>query len=164
VPGIEHGGTLHVRGPNLMLGYLRHDNPGVLAPPSSSVGEGWYDTGDVVEIDEAGFVQITARLKRFAKVAGEMVSLEVVERIAAAASPNTTSAASTKTSTARGEMIVLFSQDRNLRRQHLVAAAKRMGLPELAVARRIEHIEKLPLLGSGKCDYVKLKTMAAELP
>jgi len=163
VEGIEHGGALHVRGPNLMLGYLRDSRPGVLEPPVSEAGPGWYDTGDVVEIDGDGFVRITARLKRFAKVAGEMVSLEVAERIAKEASPAHPSAACAVPRAGRGEMIVLFTQDQELRREHLVAAARRLGLPELAVARRIEYVRRLPLLASGKCDYMRLRSMAEEL-
>src|SRR3984885_5675694 len=82
VPGIERGGILHVRGPNLMKGYLLFDRPGVISPPSS-LREGWYSTGDIVEIDDDDFVHIRGRVKRFAKIAGEMISLEVVEKIAA---------------------------------------------------------------------------------
>jgi acyl-[acyl-carrier-protein]-phospholipid O-acyltransferase/long-chain-fatty-acid--[acyl-carrier-protein] ligase len=147
-----------------MLGYLRESNPGVLEPPSSAVGEGWYDTGDVAEIDQDGFVHITARLKRFAKVAGEMVSLEVAERIAAEASPRLPSAACAKPLAGRGEVIVLFTRNPELRREHLLTAARRLGLPELAVARRIEHIDKLPVLGSGKFDYVQLNRITEALP
>ncbi len=163
VPGIDRGGELHVSGPNLMLGYLKHDQPGVLQPPSSIYGSGWYNTGDVVEIDEQGFIYITGRLKRFAKVAGEMVSLEVAEKIAAAASPGHRHAASTKSSAHRGEMIILFTQDPALGRDRLLAAARSLGLPELAVARRVEHLGKIPVLGSGKSDYVQLKEMAERL-
>ena len=163
VPGVERGGSLHVRGDNVMLGYLRHTNPGVIEPASSSLGQRWYDTGDVAEVDEEGFVHIVARLKRFAKVAGEMVSLEVAERIASAAAPDHLSAATTKPSAGRGESIVLFTRHPSLRRSELIAAARNLGLPELAVARRIEHADKIPLLGSGKVDYVKLKSMAEAL-
>jgi len=143
---------------------LRYENPGVLEAPSSVFGEGWYNTGDVAEIDEAGFVHIVARLKRFAKVAGEMVSLEVAEKIAFSASPGFLHAATTKPAAARGETIVLFTQDAGLSRDRLQEAARSLGLPELAVARRIEHIDRLPVLGSGKCDYVRLKEMAEALP
>lgn len=82
VDGIETGGMLHVRGPNLMSGYYLFDAPGKLQAPSSELGEGWYETGDMVAIDDDGFVSIVGRVKRFAKVAGEMVSLEQVEKIA----------------------------------------------------------------------------------
>jgi acyl-[acyl-carrier-protein]-phospholipid O-acyltransferase/long-chain-fatty-acid--[acyl-carrier-protein] ligase len=147
-----------------MLGYLRQERPGILEPPASSLGAGWYATGDVVEIDPDGYLHIQGRLKRFAKIAGEMVALELVERIAAEASPRTRSAAVTRSEPGRGELIVLFTGDPNLRREELLSAARRLGLPELAVARRIEYLETLPLLASGKCDYVHLKAMAERLP
>jgi acyl-[acyl-carrier-protein]-phospholipid O-acyltransferase/long-chain-fatty-acid--[acyl-carrier-protein] ligase len=162
VEGIERGGILHVKGANVMLGYLRAGKPGVLEPPSSIFGPGWYSSGDIVEIDEDGFVRIAGRVKRFAKIAGEMISLEVVEQIAVAASPNRGHASTTVTSERRGESIVLFTEDPELRREHLASAARERGLPELAVARQVIHIDRLPRLGSGKADYVQLKDMARE--
>lgn len=163
VPGIERGGMLHVRGPNLMSGYLRHENPGVLEPPSSSVGDGWYETGDICDVDEQGYLRILGRVKRFAKVAGEMVSLELVEQIANAASPNRVHAATTVSSVRRGEVIVLFTEDRALERSALQTAARASGFPEVAIARTIHHVDKVARLGSGKIDYVTLKEMAARL-
>lgn len=164
VPGIDAAdgrrGMLHVRGPNLMSGYLRHDQPGVLQPPASAVGAGWYETGDVVEIDDDHFVKIVGRVKRFAKVAGEMVSLEVVEKIASAASGSGQHAATTRPDAAKGEALVLFSTDRGLGRDALVAAAKSLGASELAVPRSIVAVDALPLLGTGKLDYVTLKQWA----
>lgn len=163
VPGIDRGGLLHVRGPNLMAGYLRHDQPGVLQPPSSDVGAGWYETGDVVEVDEEGFVRIVGRVKRFAKVAGEMVSLESVEKLATATSPHKVHAASTQTDTARGEAIVLFTTDPALKRDALQATAREAGYPELSVPRKIVFVESLPLLGTGKTDYVTLRQLAVNV-
>jgi len=160
VPGIAGGGMLHVRGPNLMSGYLRFENPGVLQAPSSPAGEGWYETGDVVEVDNEGFVKIVGRVKRFAKVAGEMVSLEAVEKLAASASPAAAHAASTQPDPARGETILLFSTDPALSREQLQNAARTGGWPEIAVPRRIITVEALPLLGTGKIDYVTLKQWA----
>ncbi len=119
VPGIERGGLLHVRGPNLMAGYLKFEQPGVLQPPHSSEGEGWYETGDIVDIDADGFVRIVGRVKRFAKIAGEMVSLESVEKLAAAASPEKPHAASSQPDVAKGEALVLFSTDAALVREAL---------------------------------------------
>ena len=87
VPGIPRGGVLHVRGPNLMRGYYLYAEPGVLQPPQSEAGPGWYNTGDIVEVDADAFVTIHGRVKRFVKIAGELVSLEVVETIARHASP-----------------------------------------------------------------------------
>ena len=161
VPGIGEGGRLHVRGPNLMSGYLKFDQPGVLQPPySEAAGAGWHDTGDVVEIDEEGFLYIRGRVKRFAKVAGEMVSLEVVENIARAAAPTAMHAATTVADPQRGEAIVLFTTDRELGREALQKSAKAAGAPEIAIPRRIVAVPEIPLLGTGKTDYVSLKKMA----
>jgi acyl-[acyl-carrier-protein]-phospholipid O-acyltransferase/long-chain-fatty-acid--[acyl-carrier-protein] ligase len=160
VPGIDKGGMLHVRGPNVMSGYYRYDNPGVLQPPSSEAGEGWYETGDVVSVDADGFVSIVGRVKRFAKVAGEMVSLEVVEKMAIHASPNAMHGASTEADGARGEAVVLFTTDGALTREALSASAKELGLAEIAVPRKILKVDALPLLGTGKTDHVTLKKMA----
>jgi acyl-[acyl-carrier-protein]-phospholipid O-acyltransferase/long-chain-fatty-acid--[acyl-carrier-protein] ligase len=160
VPGIDEGGLLHVRGPNLMLGYYLYDSPATLVPPRSDLGNGWYNTGDVVSIDPEGFLTIQGRVKRFAKIAGEMVSLEVVEKIATAASPACQHAATTQSDPQRGENIVLFTTDGNLSRDALLQVARSEGNPELAVPRRIVRVDALPLLGTGKTDYVTLKNMA----
>ena len=159
VPGIERGGALYVKGPNVMKGYLLHDNPGVIQPPSAR-GAGWYATGDIVDLDERGFVTILGRIKRFAKIAGEMISLEVVEKNATTAAPAFIHAASTRTDAAKGEALVLFTTAPNLTREQLVAAAQSQGLPEISVPRIIRHVQAIPLLGSGKTDYVTLKRMA----
>jgi acyl-[acyl-carrier-protein]-phospholipid O-acyltransferase/long-chain-fatty-acid--[acyl-carrier-protein] ligase len=160
VAGIDDGAELHVRGPNLMSGYYRHDAPGVLEPPSSAAGEGWHNTGDVAALDADGFVLIKGRLKRFAKVAGEMVSLEVVEAIARAASGEATHAATCVSDPARGELIVLFTTDPALTRDQLAVAARSLGSPEIALPKRIVVVENLPLLGTGKIDYMRLKALA----
>jgi acyl-[acyl-carrier-protein]-phospholipid O-acyltransferase/long-chain-fatty-acid--[acyl-carrier-protein] ligase len=160
VPGIDRGGILHVRGPNVMAGYLKADRPGVLQAPVSDAGEGWYETGDVVELDEDGFVKIVGRVKRFAKIAGEMVSLEVVEKLATATSPALAHAASSQPDPAKGEALVLFTTDGELSRELLAAKAREIGVPELAVPRKIHRVESLPLLGTGKVDYVTLKRLA----
>ena len=159
VPGIEKGGVLHVRGPNLMRGYYFYDQPGVLHPPRSEIGTGWYNTGDVVDVDDAGFLTIHGRVKRFAKIAGEMVSLEGVERIAFHASPAHEHAATVELIQQTGESTVLFTTDHALDRIALQKAARELGAQDLAVARRVVHVRSLPLLGSGKTDYVRLKVM-----
>jgi acyl-[acyl-carrier-protein]-phospholipid O-acyltransferase / long-chain-fatty-acid--[acyl-carrier-protein] ligase len=156
VPGIDTGGLLHVRGENVMMGYYLFDSPGVLQPPA----DGWYNTGDIVDVDAQGFVHIKGRVKRFAKVAGEMVSLEVVEKIANTAAPEHKHAASTQPCPQRGESIILFTTDANLKREDLQIVAKNLLQPEIAIARKIVHLEDLPLLGTGKTDYVSLKQMA----
>lgn len=169
VPGITQGGLLQVKGPNIMLGYYLFDNPGIIQPPLADLGNqengaGWYNTGDIVQVDADGFVHILGRVKRFAKVAGEMVSLESVEQIAYRASPEHQHAASTQTDAQRGENILLFTTDANLVREALQMAARELGHPELAIARKIIPLPELPLLGTGKMDYVTLKNMAEAAP
>ena len=162
VPGIDGGGILHVRGPNVMSGYYLYDHPGQIVPPQSRMGEGWYSTGDVVEIDSEGFVTIKGRVKRFAKIAGEMVSLEAVEKIAILVSPQHEHAAVTQPDAQRGEALVLYTTDVELNRERLLQAARSSGKPELAVPKKIVAIEALPVLGTGKTDYVLLKKMAEQ--
>jgi acyl-[acyl-carrier-protein]-phospholipid O-acyltransferase/long-chain-fatty-acid--[acyl-carrier-protein] ligase len=157
--GIEQGGVLHVRGPNLMLGYYRYDNPGVIEAPKSSVGEGWYDTGDVVDLDHDGMVSISGRVKRFAKIAGEMVSLDMIEHVAREASPDFHHAAVLNVQDFGGETTVLFTTDSHLTRANLLEAATKLGTHDLSVARRIVALRELPLLASGKIDYVSLKSL-----
>ena len=159
VPGINNGGALHVKGPNVMKGYFLFDQPGVIQAAQSKAA-GWYSTGDIVERDEDGFLHIRGRLKRFAKIAGEMVSLEVVEKNAAAAAPGFSHAASTRKDASKGEALVLFTTATELKREQLLAAAKDNGSPELSVPRIIKYVETIPLLGSGKTDYVTLGLMA----
>ncbi|MGQ9915885.1 MAG: AMP-binding protein [Bryobacteraceae bacterium] len=162
VEGLDEGGLLHVRGPNVMLGYLRESRPGLLDPPHSDFGAGWYATGDLAVIED-GFLRLLGRQKRFAKVAGEMISLELPERLAERASPKHLHAAVARPDPARGEMIVLATEDAALGRDALQAAAREMGAPELALPRRILHLEKLPLLGTGKLDYPRIAATVEEL-
>ena len=140
-----------------MSGYLRADRPGIVQPPE----EGWHDTGDIVRIDGEGFVTIAGRAKRFAKIAGEMVSLAVAERIASAAYPDWRHAVVALPDARRGERLVLVSEAPEIRREALIGAAQREHLPELAIPRDIIAAVKLPLLGSGKTDYPAVTRLAA---
>ena len=132
----------------------------MLLPTTCCAGDGWYETGDVVSIDDDGFVSIIGRVKRFAKVAGEMISLEVVEKVAATASPRALHGASTQVDAGRGEAIVLFTTDAVITRETLIEWARKLGVPELAVPRKIFWLNALPLLPTGKVDYVSLKKLA----
>jgi acyl-[acyl-carrier-protein]-phospholipid O-acyltransferase / long-chain-fatty-acid--[acyl-carrier-protein] ligase len=155
VAGIEPGGRLLVRGPNVMAGYLRG---GEVEGPA----EGWYDTGDIVTLDDDGFARIVGRAKRFAKLGGEMVSLAAVERIAEAAVAESRHAVVALPDPRRGERLVLVTEARGLDRNGLIGAAHRLGLPEIAVPRDVIEIEHLPLLGTGKTDYAAVTRLADE--
>jgi acyl-[acyl-carrier-protein]-phospholipid O-acyltransferase/long-chain-fatty-acid--[acyl-carrier-protein] ligase len=159
VPGIDEGGRLSVRGPNVMLGYLRAENPGVLEPPP----DGWYDTGDIVTVDAAGFITIKGRAKRFAKIAGEMVSLSAVEAIAAALWPPAISVAVALPDPRKGERVVLLTTQKGADRAAMQREAKAKGASELSVPGSVLVVEKVPLLGSGKTDYVAATAMAREI-
>jgi acyl-[acyl-carrier-protein]-phospholipid O-acyltransferase/long-chain-fatty-acid--[acyl-carrier-protein] ligase len=159
VPGIAERGRLSVRGPNVMLGYLRAENPGVLEP----LPNGWHDTGDIVAIDAAGFITIKGRAKRFAKIAGEMVSLWVVESMAAALWPQAMSVAVSIPDQRKGERIVLLTTQKDADRAAMQRQAKASGAPDLAVPADIHVVDKVPLLGSGKTDYVTATTLAKEM-
>lgn len=149
VPGIEDGGQLVVRGPNVMKGYLLAERPGELQPPK----DGWYDTGDIVTVDGHGFVTIVGRVKRFAKVAGEMVSLGAVEDLAARSWPGLRHAAVALPDAKRGEQVVMVTEYGEATRDALLKAARDEGVSELMVPKKVVTVEKLPLLGSGKTDY-----------
>ncbi len=161
VPGVE-GGRLSVRGPNVMLGYLKHDQPGVIQPPSTERGPGWYDTGDIVSVDAEGFVTIRGRVKRFAKIGGEMVSLTAVEELATRTWPDTPNAVVSQPDSQKGEQLVLVTTKENAARQDLSARARGDGMSELHVPKRILQVPAIPLLGSGKTDYPAVQALVAE--
>ena len=163
VEGIKQGGRFIVRGPNIMQGYLFHGGDGKCYPPSTEAGEGWYDTGDIVEINDDGFIKIVGRQKRFAKVGGEMVSLTQTEELANHTHPDKTHAAVALPDAKKGEQIILLSEADDLDRSTLVQAAKSLETSELAIPKRIYACEEVPLLGSGKVNYPALKEMAEEL-
>ena len=160
VTGIEGGGRLFVRGPNVMLGYYRAENPGTLEPPPG----GWHDTGDIVAIDAQGFIVIKGRVKRFAKIAGEMISLAAVEAMAAQAAPDTPLAVVAVPDARKGEHTVLLITDATLTRDIFQRYARANGAPELMVPTEIMVVPSLPLLGSGKPDYVAATALAKARP
>ena len=155
VPGVE-GGRLEVSGPNIMLGYLRDERPGELEPPP----DGWYDTGDIVAFDDEGFVTIKGRVKRFAKIAGEMVSLTAVEVQVAALWPDANHAVVSVADARKGEQLVLVTETQEAERAALQAHIQEHGGSELTIPRTIVTVDRLPLLGTGKTDYVAIQALA----
>jgi acyl-[acyl-carrier-protein]-phospholipid O-acyltransferase/long-chain-fatty-acid--[acyl-carrier-protein] ligase len=159
VPGVDAGGRLFVRGPNVMLGYLKVERPGVLEAPA----DGWYDTGDIVDLAADGFMRIVGRAKRFVKIAGEMVSLTAVEALAAEAWPGAALAAVGVPDAKKGEQVVLFTDADGADRGRLLALAREKGISELMVPRAVERLGAVPLLGTGKTDYVACQKLALAL-
>jgi acyl-[acyl-carrier-protein]-phospholipid O-acyltransferase/long-chain-fatty-acid--[acyl-carrier-protein] ligase len=158
VEGVEDGGRLYVKGPNVMLGYLRVDNPGVLEPPP----EGWHDTGDIVNIDRQGFIAIKGRAKRFAKIGGEMISFAAVEAIAADLWPDAASAVTAVPDARKGERLILVTQKQGASRSEFQAFARSRGASELMTPAEIVIMDKLPLLGSGKVDNMAVTKLVKE--
>jgi acyl-[acyl-carrier-protein]-phospholipid O-acyltransferase/long-chain-fatty-acid--[acyl-carrier-protein] ligase len=156
VEGISGAGELEIKGPNIMLGYIKPEAPGKIVPPQ----DGWYNTGDVVAIDEEGFIAIRGRRKRFAKIGGETVSLAVVENIAAAVWPDHCHAAVAVPDERKGEQVVLATDFPEGRRLELVAWAQNHGVSELTVPRRVLVLPAIPVLATGKTDYVTVQKLA----
>ena len=158
VPGIDGGQKLYVRGPNVTRGYLDPTKPfGIDLLP-----QGWHDTGDVVDVDSDGFIRILGRVKRFAKVGGEMVSLNAVEAYAQTVWPDHLHAAVALPDSRKGERIILFTDHAGATSEELQAWCKANGASELAVPKRIVVVDEIPVLGSGKTDYVVMQRIAAE--
>lgn len=158
IPGLERGGRLQVKGPNVMLGYLLYDRPGVIDPPEG----GWYDTGDIVDVDAEGYVWILGRAKRFAKIAGEMVSLSAAEMLASAASPDHAHAVVSLPDQRKGEKLILVTDDRELDRQAVRDVARQKGISDLVVPAEIIVVDEIPLLGSGKVDYTTTQKLVED--
>lgn len=162
VEGIEKGGRLQISGPNIMMGYLKHDKPGVLQPPPG----GWHDTGDIVTINDDGFIKLSGRAKRFAKIGGEMVSLDTIEDIArkAAAKPEFEQAVILSQDADGADSIVLFTMDPAIKRDTLAKAAQELQKSQLGLPKNqdIHVIGEIPKLPTGKTDYVSLKKIFKE--
>ncbi len=159
VEGLGDAGKLHVRGPNIMLGYLLADNPGKLVPPESIYGKGWYDTGDIVHVDEEGFITIRGRSKRFAKVSGEMVSLTAVEQLAANAWPDAHHAAISLPDAKKGEQIILVTTQKNANISDLAAASP--GVAHISLPKKILIVNAIPVMASGKVNYPAVTELAS---
>ncbi len=157
VPGIEGAGRLWVKGPNVMLGYLMADQPGVLQPPP----DGWYDTGDIVSVDEHGFIVIKGRAKRFAKIGGEMISLTAAEALAHEVWPDAAQAVVALPDARKGERLVLVTTQSDAAARAMLARARERRIAEIMVPRDVMVISKLPLLGTGKIDYPAVQALVA---
>ncbi|TPK30082.1 AMP-binding protein [Mesorhizobium sp. B2-5-3] len=157
VDGIDGAGRLWLDGPNMMMGYMTADRPGELQRL-----EGWHDTGDIVSVDREGFITIRGRAKRFAKIAGEMVSLGAVEMLVQSLWPEERHAAVAVPDKRRGERIVLVTTADDASAEELRQFGKKAGAAELMVPNDIVKVEEIPALGSGKTDYVSARRLAID--
>lgn len=158
VEGVEEGGRLFVRGPNVMKGYLNAD-----ANATFLALDGWYDTGDVVSVDADGYLHVRGRMKRFAKVSGEMVSLTAVEDALAGAFPqyglHCQTAVITRPDENKGEALIVVTNEPKLTLDEIRDAIKAKGLTNLSVPREIKVVKEIPKLGTGKVNHRELQTL-----
>ena len=158
VEGVTEGGRLFVRGPNVMKGYLNADaNAKFLAL------DGWYDTGDIVSVDADGYLHIRGRMKRFAKVSGEMVSLAAVEDALAGAFPQyglrCQVAVITRPDEGKGEALIAVTNEPKLTLDEIRDAIKAKGLTNLSTPREIKVVKEIPKLGTGKVNHRELQSL-----
>jgi acyl-[acyl-carrier-protein]-phospholipid O-acyltransferase / long-chain-fatty-acid--[acyl-carrier-protein] ligase len=161
VPGVETGGRLLVKGPNIMKGYLQPGAPSLKSPP-----DGWYDTGDIATVDADGFLYILGRMKRFAKVGGEMVSLTAVEEALSGAFPQHGThchvAVVPQPDPKRGETLVAVTNAPRLGRNEVRLAIQARGLSNLCVPSEVRIVTHMPVLGSGKINHRELQKLLQE--
>jgi acyl-[acyl-carrier-protein]-phospholipid O-acyltransferase/long-chain-fatty-acid--[acyl-carrier-protein] ligase len=163
VEGVEDGGRLFVRGPNVMTGYLNAD-----ANAKFKALGGWYDTGDIVSVDPEGYLFIRGRLKRFAKISGEMVSLTAVEDALAGAFPQyglrCQVAIVTRPDEGKGEVLIAVTNEPKLQLDEIRNAIKAKGLSNLNVPREIKVVREIPKLGTGKVNHRELAKVIESPP
>jgi len=160
VEGIDAGGNLVVRGPNVMPGYLLHNSEGEISFPFTDHGDGWYDTGDIADIDADGYITILGRAKRFAKIGGEMISLTAVEDIAMQVWPQFNHAAVNLPDERKGEKIILITDYAQCTRKSFREFVKQHKYSEMVTPKQILFTREFPVLGTGKINYPVLTEMA----
>ena len=154
--GIKDGGRLHVRGPNIMLGYLYPDAPGKIVPPP----DGWHDTGDIAKIDGGGFLRIIGRARRFVKISGEMAPLDGVEETLQNIWTAARFAAVGVADKKRGEQIAVLADDEKITREQIAAEFQTRGISPLWIPRAVLHVKEIPFLSTGKTDYPAAQKIA----
>lgn len=158
VEGIETGGRLRVRGPNVMAGYVLAERPGVVSPPP----DGWHDTGDIVDMDDDGFITIKGRAKRFAKIGGEMVSLAAVETLAANIWTEGQHVVVNLPDPRKGEQLILVTDTVSADKDVLIEHARAHGFPELWVPKHVLVVNTIPVMASGKVDLQATNALARQ--
>jgi acyl-[acyl-carrier-protein]-phospholipid O-acyltransferase/long-chain-fatty-acid--[acyl-carrier-protein] ligase len=157
-------GVLWVTGPHVMLGYLNQ-----LEMTKNVVVDGWYNTGDIVTIDDDGFITIVGRASRFAKIGGEMVPFSVIEEALATLAGGSEDGSPRAVVTAvpdeaTGERLVVVHTDLDLTPDELVKGLAEAGLPRLFIPSPVNfhEIGAMPLIGIGKVDLEAINRIAHE--
>jgi acyl-[acyl-carrier-protein]-phospholipid O-acyltransferase/long-chain-fatty-acid--[acyl-carrier-protein] ligase len=152
-------GLIQVRGPQVMTGYL--DRPETTA---QVLRDGWYATGDLGLVDADGFLTITGRLSRFAKIGGEMVPHHAVESAIACAADvdEHTLAVTSLPDPKRGERLVVVHTGLPVPPEAVCRALAGTDLPRLWIpsAADFVQVERLPVLGTGKLDLCGVRALA----
>lgn len=152
--GVTNGGRLFIKADNVMMGYIKADKPEILQKADE-----WYDTGDIVEIDEDGFLHINGRAKRFAKIGGEMVSLTAVEQVIDEIYTDAKQGVIAVADDKKGEKLVLITNAEKADIHDLQKHFRTRGLSELWIPKEVIYMKTPPLLGSGKFDYMTAAQM-----
>ena len=158
IEGIEEGGELYVKGENIMLGYMKADKPKVLQPLKNN----WYNTGDIVTVDENDFISIKGRAKRFAKIAGEMVSLTAIEQILEKLYPSSLQGIISIPDPKKGEQLVFVSSNEDVNIKDIQTYFKQQKISDLWIPKKVIYMKKIPILGTGKFDYQTTKKVILE--
>ncbi len=149
IEGYENGGLLYIKGDNVIDRYFGMNEK-----------FDWYNTGDVAYVDKEGYLFILGRLKRFAKIAGEMISLGLVEDFPKKLWPENSSIVCSIKDEQKGESLMLITDKIDANLKNLADFIKGSGLSNLYIPKKIKIIEEFPILGSGKIDYRKLQDIA----
>jgi acyl-[acyl-carrier-protein]-phospholipid O-acyltransferase/long-chain-fatty-acid--[acyl-carrier-protein] ligase len=158
VEGVSEGGRLFVRGLNVMRGYLNPD-----ANAEFKALGGWYDTGDIVKVDEENCLFIQGRMKRFAKISGEMVSLTAVEEALAGTfsqyGVRFQIAIVSRPDADKGEALIAVTNEPKLQLEEIRAAIQAKGLPNFCVPREVKHLHEIPKLATGKVNHQEVQKL-----
>lgn len=158
VEGLDKGGLLWIKGPNVMMGYVKPKNPGHIEP----LKDGWYNTGDIVDVDSDGYITILGRQKRFAKIGGEMVSLAVIEEFAVKVDKEESHAAMYVVDDKKGEQILLFTTSKKVNRDSIKSVLEERDFAGYYLPKYFVHVKEIPVLATGKTNYRKLLEMSEE--
>ncbi|CAI3941774.1 MFS transporter [Commensalibacter papalotli (ex Botero et al. 2024)] len=153
VPGISIGGKLSIKGHNIMMGYMLNTNPGVIQPIENE----WYDTGDIVSIDSDNFITISGRVKRFAKIGGEMISMSAVESMTTKIWPTATNAVVNLTDEKKGEQLLLITTQQDATIEQMLSYSKKHDIAKIMIPKTVKIVKEIPLFATGKINYPELQ-------